>query len=145
VAEDPGADALDTALRTLRYRDLSAHDLRRHLEQKGFPASACDTVLETLERTGVLDDRRFAENRARALAGRGSGDALVRYELERAGVAAVAIEDALGALEPEDGRARSIADRRGPGPKTARYLRSKGFSEEAVAKAVATVPRDALG
>jgi regulatory protein len=132
-------------MRALRFRDLSARDLRVRLEEKEFPPSACDAALEALERTGLLDDRRFAENRARTLAARGSGDALVRYELERAGVDGEAVEDALATLDPEVDRALMVVDRRGPGPKTMRYLRSKGFSEDAVAAAVATASHEALG
>ena len=47
------------------------------------------------------------------------------------------IEAALEALEPERERAARIAARRGPGPKTARYLASRGFGEEAVEDVVA--------
>lgn len=143
--QDPAAEALDAALRALRLRDLSAHDLRGKLEEKGFPSAACDAALESLARTGLLDDRRFAENRARTLAERGAGDALVRHELERAGVDGEAIEDALGTLASEGERARAVAARRGPGAKTVRYLYSKGFSEDAVASAVASASGQALG
>lgn len=132
-------------MRALRFRDLSAHDLRARLEEKEFPPAACDAALESLERTALLDDHRFAENRARTLAARGSGDALIRHELERAGVDEDAIENALGMLDPEVERAQAVADRRGAGPKTARYLHSKGFSDDAVARAVATSSQEALG
>jgi hypothetical protein len=47
------------------------------------------------------------------------------------------IEDALAALDPEEHRAAAIVERRGFGPKTARYLRGKGFSEEVVSGLVA--------
>ena len=54
------------------------------------------------------------------------------------------IDDALQALEPEAERARRIVSRRGGDPKTARYLSRKGFSEEAVAEAVAGGGHDEL-
>src|SRR5215831_14110371 len=132
MEQDRAAEALDAAMRALRFRDLSTHDLRARLEEKEFAPAACDTALASLERTGLVDDRRFAENRARALAARGSGDAFIRYELERARVPVDAIEGALEALDPEVERARTIAARRGSGPKAARYLHSKGFSDETV-------------
>lgn len=145
MEHDAAAEALDAAMRALRVRDLSAHDLRARLEEKEFPPAVCDAALESLERTGLLDDRRFAENRAHTLAARGSGDALIRHELQRAGVDDDAIENALGTLDPEVERAQAVAGRRGPGPKTARYLHSKGFSDDAVARAVATSSQEALG
>ena len=39
---------------------------------------------------------------------------------------------ALGELQPEVERARAIVARRGPGARTARYLASKGFGEDAL-------------
>ncbi len=146
MEKDPAAQAaLGAAQRMLRVRDLSAHDLRARLEEKRFPSAACDSALESLARTGILDDRRFAENRARTLAARGSGDALIRHELERTGVDGDTVENAVGTLDPEVERARAVIERRGPGPKTARYLHSKGFSEHAVARAVASPSQQALG
>jgi regulatory protein len=142
---EPRADALEIALGALRRRDVSAYELRQRLERLGFTADECDAALETLERTGLLDDRRFAEGRARSLTDRGAGDALVRHALESAGIAADLIEHALHGLEPEAFRAQEIADRRGPGPKTARYLHGKGFSDETVAAVVATASREELG
>jgi SOS response regulatory protein OraA/RecX len=52
------------------------------------------------------------------------------------------IDGALEAIEPEADRARRIVRRRGPGPKTARYLSGRGFSEEVVSGAVAEPRRD---
>ena len=79
-------DAVEAGLRALHHRDLSAADLDRRLAAKGFDEAEREAALETLARTGLLDDRRFAEARAAALAARGAGDALVRHELVRAGV-----------------------------------------------------------
>jgi regulatory protein len=145
VPAQHGSGALDSALDALRRRDVSAHELRQRLERRAFTAAECEAALATLERTGILDDRRFAEGRARSLAGHGAGDALVRHSLEEAGVAAELIDDALNELAPEAIRAQEIADRRGPGPKTARYLHGKGFSDETVAAVVATTNREELG
>ncbi len=139
------ADALETALRALRVRDRSIHELEQRLRTRGFSESERDQAIETLVRTGLLDDGRFAEARAISLAGRGAGDALIRHALEAAGVASELIDRALEAVEPERARARHIVERRGPGVKTARYLRAKGYSEEVVAGAVAMGRRDELG
>jgi regulatory protein len=137
--------AVDTALRALRHRDLSVREIEERLRAKGFDESERDEALATLERTGLVDDTRFAEARARSLAARGAGDKAIRHALRLAGVAAEQLEDALQALAPEAERAAAIVARRGIGPKTARYLRGKGFSDEVVAAVVAGASGDELG
>jgi SOS response regulatory protein OraA/RecX len=102
-------------------------------------------ALETLERTGVVDDRRFAQSRASSLAERGAGDALIRHDLAQAGVDAEVIDHALDAIESEHDRARRIVARRGASAKTARYLVGKGFAEEVVRAAVAQDAEEPLG
>lgn len=129
--------ALEVALRALRVRDRSLAELERRLAERGFSPEERSGALAALERAGFVDDARFAAARAQALAGRGAGDALIRHALREAGVPAELVEAALRDLEPETERARHVAARRGPGPRTARYLRGQGFSEEAVAAAVA--------
>jgi len=85
-----------------------------------------------LTNAGAVDDERFARSRARALANRGAGDSLVRHDLETRGIAAEAVEAAIESLEPEHVRAARLCARRGAGPKTARYLARKGFSDDAI-------------
>jgi regulatory protein len=131
------ADPLDVALRALRSRDRSAAELQARLEQRGVGETERERALETLERIGYVDDERFARTRAEQLAERGSGDALIRDDLERRGLAADVVELALGALEPERERAARIAAQRGRSVKTARYLASRGFGEEALDALVA--------
>jgi regulatory protein len=130
-------DAFETALRALRSRDRSAAELAARLARRGVEEDEQAEVLERLDRAGYLDDERFAAQRAAALAGRGSGDALIRDDLERHGIAAEAVEAAIGALEPEPRRAARIVERRGHSAKTARYLAGRGFGEEALTAVVA--------
>lgn len=137
-------DALELGLRALRRRDFSVHELDVRLQSEGVPTTARAAAVETLVRTGLLDDRRFAWGRASSLARRGAGDGLIRHALVTAGVASELVEDALAAVEPELERARSVVDRRGAGARTARYLVGKGFSEEVVG-AVAGGPEEELG
>ena len=131
------ADAFETALRALRSRDRSTAELAARLADRGVEEDEQAEVLERLDRAGYLDDERFATQRAAALAGRGSGDALIRDDLERRGIAAEAVEAAIGALEPEPQRAARIVERRGHSAKTARYLAGRGFGEEALTAVVA--------
>jgi regulatory protein len=142
---EPPARALEAGLVSLRYRDLSERELDGKLADRGFDREEREEAVATLRRTGLLDEHRFAENRARTLASRGAGNTLIRYELERAGVPAELVEESLETLEPELERARAIVRRRGEGPKTARYLAAKGFAPDAVAEAVASLPGDELG
>jgi regulatory protein len=137
--------ALEVSLGALRHRDLSAAELDRRLATKGFEEGEREEALATLRRTGLLDDRRFGEARAATLAARGASDALIRHDLARAGVAPEDVDDAVEALEPEPERARRIAERRGPGLGTARYLAGKGFPDETIAAVVATGSYGELG
>jgi regulatory protein len=130
MAERP--DAVETALRALRFRDRTTAELDARLEQRGVGEAAREQALETLERIGYVDDERFARSRAERLAERGSGDALIRDDLERRGVAAEIVEATLAGLEPERTRAARIVEQRGPGDKTVRYLAAKGFGEDAL-------------
>jgi regulatory protein len=129
----PEHDAVETALRALRHRDRSAAELEARLAERGVGEEERAEALETLERIGYVDDERLARRRAEELAARGSGDALIRHDLAARGIGEEHVEAALSALEPERERAARIVERRGPGAKTARYLASKGFGEDAFA------------
>ena len=130
-------DAVEQALRALRYRDQTTAELSARLAKRGVRAAEREQALETLERIGYVDDERFARMRAEQLAARGSGDALIRDDLERRGVADELVEAALANLEPERLRAETVVSRRGHGPKTGRYLAARGFAGDVVAAAVA--------
>ena len=145
MSESETPEAVDAALRTLRHRDRSAAELDQRLQAKGYDETQRADALATLERTGLIDDRRFAESRAAALAARGAGDALVRHELAGAGIDDDLVAEAIASLEPESARALRIAERRGFTAKTARYLSGKGFSEESLVALVATGLEDELG
>ena len=120
-------------------------DLDRRLAASGFAEPDRADAIETLTRTGVLDDARFTAGRARALAGRGAGDRLIRHDLASAGVARELIDEVVGELEPESERARRIVETRGASAKTARYLARKRFSDDAVRAAIAHGEDETLG
>ena len=111
----------------------------------GSPTTSERTALETLVRTDLVDDRRYAERRAQSLADRGAGNALIRHELARAGLDPDVVDDVLASLRPERERAEAIVARRGAGPKTARYLAGKGFSYDVVESFIAQSRRETLG
>jgi SOS response regulatory protein OraA/RecX len=110
--------ALRAGVRALRYRDLS----RRALAER-LPAGGREDALQTLERSGYLDDARAATLRAAALAGRGWGDEAIRVRLEGEGFDGEALAAAVAGLEPEHERAgRLLAQGR-----SGRWLAARGF------------------
>jgi regulatory protein len=129
-------DPIDVAARALRHRDRSRAQVDARLARAGVGEEQREEALDTLERVGYVDDGRFAQARAAALAARGLGDLAIRHDLEEAGVGAEQVGDALAGLEPESERARAVAARLGRTAKTAAQLARKGFSEEAVEAAI---------
>jgi SOS response regulatory protein OraA/RecX len=129
-------EALAVATRALRVRDLPARRVAERLQRAAVAPDAVDESLAVLEQAGLVDDGRFAANRAQSLAGRGYGDAAIRHDLERQGLAADLADAAIAGLEPELARARRLVARRGSGLKTGRYLDSKGFADDTVEAAL---------
>jgi SOS response regulatory protein OraA/RecX len=119
--------ALAVALRALRYGEYSRSRLETRLEGRGASAAARQDALETLERAGLVDDARVAASRAQVLAGRGFGDAAIRFSLAEEGLGTEVVDEALAALDPEPERARRLLDERGGTAKTVRWLAAKGF------------------
>lgn len=137
MTEAGAEQALESALRALRHRDRSTHEVESRLAEQGFDPADRLHALETLERVGLVDDVRFARARAAALAERGEGDQLIRHDLSSAGIGADVVEEAIELLDPEIERARRIVEKRGTGPRTARYLYGRGYARDVVAAAVA--------
>ena len=127
------AKALTDAARVLRYSDVSRRRLDERLQRRGANAEARAAALSTLERAGLVDDRRVAVSRARTLAGRGLGDAAIRFALEREQIAESLVAEALAGLEPEPERAARLLGA-APEPKAVRRLASKGFDPETLAE-----------
>jgi regulatory protein len=125
------AEALAVAGRALRDRDLSSARLAARLQRAAIGPATVRSCLGALEEAGLVDDDRFARDRATLLAGRGHGDAAIRHDLASQGIPLEAVEAALAGLESELVRARRVVERRGRGLRTARYLAGKGFAEEA--------------
>lgn len=123
---------MERAARVLRSRDLSTAELDARLDGARIAPAVRGETIERLTAAGAVDDERFARSRAQALADRGAGNRLVRHDLETRGIEPSFIEAAIDELEPESVRAVRICARRGAGPKTARYLARKGFSEDVI-------------
>ena len=144
-AELRRVEARNAALSALSRADHTTATLRAMLAAKGIAPAAREATLETVERAGIVDDARFAEARASLLAERGAGDAMIRNDLERRGVADGLIVHAIATLEPEAARAARILAAHGNTPRTLRRLAAKGFGEEALEALVADRPGTELG
>lgn len=138
-------EARSVALRALRARDHTAASLEQRLLERGTAPAVRHETMEAVQRAGLVDDRRFAHERAVLLAARGSGDLLIEDDLERHGVPGDLVRAAVDALEPETVRAATIVATRGTSPRTARYLAGKGFSEATLESIIADLATDALG
>jgi regulatory protein len=143
------AAALAVAGSALRRRALSEQELDVRLQRRGVAGGDREEARRTLAAAGYLDDARFAAARAASLAERGSGDALIRHDLDQRGVAPELIEEALAALSPEGERARDELLRRGNAPATLRRLAARGFAPELIedlaAAPVAPLDDDVVG
>jgi len=145
AAEVMTDDAYECALRALRYRDRTELEIDERLGARGFSDDQRSRAIETLRRTGLVDDERFAHARASSLAERGAGNALIRARLAEAGVARDLVDGSLDVVEREVVRARRVVGRRGASPKTARYLYGKGFSGDVIRTVVAEGDGGELG
>ncbi len=112
--------ATSTALNFLAYRPRSEGEIRRKLQQGGYPEATADLVLEKLREWRYVDDedfaRRWIENRS---AHRPRGSRLLAQELKAKGVPSAvtaealdeaALDEAADALALARQRSRQLAD-----------------------------------
>lgn len=131
-------DAVAAGTQALARYDRSEQGLRGILERKGIGEREREEAIATLRRHGALDEERFAQARATALAERGFGDAAIAFKLEQDGIEPQGSAAALAALEPERDRAVRLTARRGASARTARWLAARGFAPESVEAALPT-------
>ncbi len=144
-AELRRVEARSLALSALTRTDHTTATLRDRLAAGGVAPNDRERALETVRRAGLIDDARFAHGRASMLAVRGAGNALIRDDLERRGVADELVAAAIAALEPELERARRVVVAHGSVPRTLRRLAAKGFGEDVLDSLVADRPETELG
>ena len=143
---------LARAVRLLARRDHSRAELEAKLRRsmaQGEDAEL-DAVLERLERDKLLSDERFARALTRARASR-FGDARIRHELKRSGVAGPLADGAVATLQgTEIERAQALWTRRfGSLPRDqaergrqARFLQARGFSIDTIRRLLRGLPAD---
>jgi len=79
-------DAYTSALRILRYRFNSEHELRRKLAAKRFQKGDVDAAIERLRQEKWIDDERFAGSYIRTRMAKRVGPGRIKRELSAAGV-----------------------------------------------------------
>jgi len=145
--------AMDRAVGMLGRRAYARRELERALSQKGTPRPQIDAVVTRLVESGLVDDRAFAENFARArLAGRGQSRRRVSAELSKRGVSRADADAALARIVEDEGidelaQARKAGEKKSRAlaklePDVARrrltgYLVRQGFGGEVVRKVTA--------
>jgi len=101
-AQDSHEAAYQKALGFLDYRPRSSAEVRKNLEKHGYEAEVIETVLERLERSGLINDGQFAQtwvdNRSEF---RPRGRRALSMELRQKGLDDEAIEAALSELDED--------------------------------------------
>ena len=138
---DTPAELKARALKHLVRREHSRAELARKLAPFVESAEILEGVLRELESRKQLSNERFAEQRAHVLA-RKYGAAKIRQDLKSRGIAAEVIDRI--STEGELERARAILQRKYRDPvltreeraRRARFLQGRGFSHEAIRRAL---------
>lgn len=131
-------DAFALATKLISGRDKTTAQVREALERKGFAREDIDSALQRCRDLKYLDDARVAKQRARDGLEEGwVGDALLG-KLTARGLDERTATEAISAAREELGfvdRSAAMAllrKRKLEGAKAARFLASRGFSEELV-------------
>lgn len=130
-------DALSHAMKRLAQRDRLSSEIQRELVAKGFDEVEIAQVLEFLARRRYLDDEKTIQSLIERRTGRrAAGKEKLRVELQKLGAPEEKIEESLASISDEDelnSMDQALRSRRWPAgsrPKAARFLLSRGFSEE---------------
>jgi regulatory protein len=142
LADDAHEVAYQQAVHFIDYRPRSSAEVRRNLEKHGMPEEVIASVLQRLERSGLLNDARFAElwveNRSDF---RPRSRRALTVELRQRGVDRQVIEEALEDLDEEGlayqaalKQARKLNGLEAPEfrRKLAGFLARRGFSYEVI-------------
>ena len=126
------------AVALLARRDLASGALRERLTAQGFTVTAAEAAVAELQREGVVNDARYAQNYVTYHAGRGQGPVRIAAELRRKGLGEAVIEGALAEGPDWTALARKVRSARfGVAPsgwtekaRQARFLQYRGFSSD---------------
>jgi regulatory protein len=146
--KDPFSRAHNSALRLLSARSRCSQELSDRLAAKGFDQEIVSNVIERLDQAGMIDDLRFAQERARAMGkGKGWGPRKLKRDLSQKGmpqdIVEQAVSQAYGSTSPAMIMKRLIKKRFGDDVlepdtdlkkkgKAQRYLLGRGFEPDEV-------------
>ncbi len=95
--------AYQQALRFLNYRARSGKEIRQNLQEKKYPPEVIEETMERLQRSGLVDDRRFArtwvENRSEF---HPRSRRALKIELRQRGLEDEEIEEAIQEIDDEE-------------------------------------------
>lgn len=81
------------ALFLLTRRDHTSQELRQKLSRKDYPTAEIETVLTSLEATGLINTVRFAESYTHYRRAKGYGPRRIAMELQSKGIAEAVIAE----------------------------------------------------
>ncbi len=143
----------ERALNLLARREHAPAELQRKLLSRGFDADAVAAVLHDLEQANLLSSQRYVEARVRQGISRGDGPRKIQARLKQAGVepaSSAEFVDEAGDAVDWLAQARALCQRRfgeDPPPtrkdwaRRARFLSSRGYTEDVVRKVLGGIPR----
>lgn len=130
-------EAIKYAKRLLKFRLRSRAELRDRLLMKGFDAETVEAALESLERSGFLDDEKFAYLYAGdMLTVHGYGPLKIKMKLKQLKVDEEVIERVLERVMKEEDvkqiMRRILEKEKLEGPKAREYLFRRGFTAKEI-------------
>jgi len=136
------------AVALLARRDFASSVLRERLVAQGFAAANAETVVAELQREGVVNDERYAQNYVAYHAGRGQGPLRIGAGLRRIGLPAALVDAALDDGPDWAALARRVHTARFGRPpsswaekaRQARFLQYRGFSSDHIRAATGADP-----
>lgn len=121
--DDPGSDTPDfdesyakakkTAMNMLAMRDHSSQELREKLLKRDLLPAAVDELIAKLQKSKLLDDEEFAHRYVRAHRERRKlSRSVLRRELNKKGIPAEIISEAVDEVDGEEDLAREVAEKK---------------------------------
>ena len=145
----------ERALSLLSFRDRSVKELQKRLHEKGEDADRIAPTIERLQQSGLLDDSRFAAERARAgLVGKARSRRQIEHDLAQRGVTREVASAAIQQVLAEEGtselevavraarkKAKSLAghDPQAQRQKLYGFLARQGYTPDLVRRAMRAV------
>lgn len=129
------------AMDYLARREHSRQELIRKLSNKDFPLHEIESVLDELERDGLLDEARFAEAYSQSRVNKGFGQIRIRQELRDRGIDGELADRVLAhwsgnwvmlAQQQQQKKFTLQAEDYAERARQARFLQQRGFTSEQI-------------